>query len=54
MHPLPINQAAARSALAVPAAVRSARVLMSAETPAVTSSGPIFDLAMSQGEEKLC
>ena len=30
------------------------RVLASAETPAVTPSGPIFGLAASQGKETTC
>ena len=60
MHParsmLALSQAFAWSALASTAAVWSdaARVLMSAETPAVTPSGPIFDLSMLQGEERAC
>ena len=32
----------------------AARVLTSAETTAVTPSGPIFGLAVSQGEERTC
>ena len=34
--------------------IDAARVLTSAETTAVTPSGPIFGLAVSQGEERTC
>ena len=58
---LPLSQAVAWSALAVPAVglespslptwSDAARVLARAETPAVTPSSFIFGLAVSQGEE---
>ena len=61
---LPLSQAVAWSALAVlvvglespslPTWSDAARVLASAETPAVTPSGPIFGLAVSQEEERTC
>ena len=57
MHPArSMLEAFACRTLASTAAVWSdaARVLMSAETPAVTPSGPIFDLSMLQGEERAC
>ena len=51
---LPPNPAFAWSTLAASAVIRSdaARMLTSAETCAVTPSGPIVGLAMPQGEER--
>ena len=53
---LPLSPAVAWSTLAASAVIGSdaARMLASAETCAVTPSGPIVGFAMSQGEERSC
>ena len=53
---LPLSHAVARQHLGRAVVVWSdaACVVMSAEMPAVTPSGPILGLAMSRGEERVC
>ena len=53
---LPLSPAFAWSMSAAAAVIRSdaARMLTSTETCAVTPYGPIFGLAMSQGEQTAC